>query len=69
MYNDIFLSNSDLTNVSHALGVHVHKKDLTGIWQKRNKCLCKSLFIVQLLCDLKGTRHHPNKYVVTRKLW
>lgn len=58
IYNDIYLSNLDLTNVSHALGVHVHKKDLTEIWQKMNKCLCKSLFIVQLLCDLSRLRAH-----------
>ena len=58
IYNDIYLSNLDLTNVSHALGLHVLKKDLTEIWQKMNKCLCKSLFIVQLLCDLSRLRAH-----------
>ena len=51
------------------------KKGLTEIWQKMNKCLCTSLFKVQLLCDLhvSSLRAHIttqiNNYVVTRKLW
>lgn len=28
VYNDIYLSNFDLTNVSHAWGLHLHKEGL-----------------------------------------
>ena len=66
IYNDIYLSNLDLTNVSHALRVHVLKKDLTEIWQKMKKCLCKSLFIVQLLCDLSRLRAHVTTQINTK---
>lgn len=55
---DIYLSNLDLTKVSHALGLHVHKEGFNRNLAKNEQMFIKSLFIVQLLCDLSRLRAH-----------